>query len=129
MRDFLIEGYYVVLPRTIVEDSDHGRMSSYDGPNDTTFRAAVGPDGADLHQHAVTMHGGADGVRCDKNVPRETALKPVIERAGVRDHESETVPMHGEPSHHHVLTFGVLANGIAVRIDFDQLAGSDQSLQ
>ena len=57
LRYFFVYGLDVVVAVSVVEDADHGRMSTRQRADDAAFRASVGADGADFYQHAVAVHG------------------------------------------------------------------------
>ena len=69
--DLAIEGLHEVVAAAVVKNSDYGGMSTHDGANDAAFGAAILTDGNDVDQHAVPMHGVADGVGGDENISRE----------------------------------------------------------
>ena len=75
MRDFAVDGLYVVASAAVVEDSDYGGMGAVDGANDTSFGAAIGTHVGDFDQHEVSVHGVADEVRGDEDVSRELGLE------------------------------------------------------
>ena len=48
-------------------------MRPHHRPHDAPFGAAIGANRDDIDQHAVAVHGVADGVGRDKNIPRPAA--------------------------------------------------------
>ncbi len=92
---FFVDGLDVVVAVSVVEDADYRRMGTRQGADDAAFGAAIGTDGTDFDQDAVTVHGGCGGVRRNEDIAGETGLQTGIERSGVGNHEAEAVAMHG----------------------------------
>ena len=107
-------------------------MRAHHRPHDTALGAAIGTNGDDVDQHAVAVHGVADGVRGDEDIPRQTRLKGRTQRAGVGDNKAKAVAVHGETSNDQVLIIlagSGLRQSIAIRIKLNQFAGSNQFLE
>ncbi len=96
LRYFLVDGFDVIAAVSVMEDADHGRMRARKRPDDAPFGATVGADGGDIDQHAVPMHGRADGMRRDEDVAGEASLEIGIKRRSFGDHEAKAVAVHGE---------------------------------
>ena len=104
-------------------------MGAMDGANDASFGAAVGADVGDVDQHEVSVHGVADEVRGNEDVPGELGLEGRAQRLGVGNDEAEAVAVHGEASSDEILVGGGLREGVAVGVDGDECAAGDELLQ
>ena len=60
LRHFWIARSDVIVTAAVVESSHHGRVSPANRAHNASLGPAVGADVANLHQHAVAVHGGTD---------------------------------------------------------------------
>ena len=104
-------------------------MRAHYRSHDAAFGAAIGTNGADVDQHAVAVHGVADGVGRDEDVSHETRLERRTQRACIRDDEAETVAVHGEASDDQIFVGRGLRQSVAVGVELNQFACCDQLLQ
>src|SRR6185437_5071225 len=91
LSDLLVNRGDVVAARAVVEDSDYGRMGAVQSAKNTAFGAAVGFDRADFHQHAVAVHGSADGGRRNKDVACESRAQCFIRRPRFGNDKAEAI--------------------------------------
>ena len=112
-----------------MEDTNHRGVGAVDGADDAAFGAAVGTDVSDFDQDLIAVHGGADLVRGDEDVAGESGFQGGAQRFGVGDDEAEAVAVHGETPGNEILVGGGLGEGIAVGVDWNELAGFDELLQ
>ncbi len=104
-------------------------MGAHHRPDDAAFSAAIGTNRHNVDQHAVAMHGVSDGVRRDEDIPRQSRLKRRTQRTRLGDDEAESVAVHAEASDNQILIGRGLGQGVAVRIELNQFARSDQLLK
>ena len=104
-------------------------MGPADQTNDAAFSPAIGTNVADLHQHAVAVHGRTHRRRRNKNISRKLCLQAFVQRTGFGNDKAEAIAVHAEPPDCHVFSRGSLGNGIAAGIHFHQLAHCCQVFQ
>src|SRR2546421_11112130 len=79
--DFLIDRCDVIA-MAIMKDADYSRVGAVDGADNSSLCTAIRPDGADLDEHAISVHRRADCGRRNKNVSGEAGRLPVNQRGG-----------------------------------------------
>src|SRR5213083_2377036 len=67
LRDLLIDRRDVIA-MAIMKDADYSRVGAVDWAENSSLSPAIRPDGADLHQHAISVHRRADCGRRNENV-------------------------------------------------------------
>src|SRR5260370_26599016 len=128
-RDLAVDRLHRIVPAAVVENADHRRMRPHHRPHDAAFGAAIGTSGDDVYQHAITVHGIADGVRRNENIPYETRLERRAERTCVWNYEAEAVAVHGDAPDHQIFIGRGWRNGVEVGIDLNQFSRGDQLLK
>ena len=104
-------------------------MCSHHRPHDAAFSAPIGTNRHNVDQHAVAMHGVADGVGRDEDISCQPRFKRRTQRTRVGDDEAKAVAVHAEASNDKVLVRGGLRQGVAIGIKLNQFARSDQLLK
>src|SRR5438132_7733576 len=82
LRDFLID-WRDVIAMAIMKNADDSRMGAVDWAHDSSLGTAIRPDGADLDEHAISVHCRADCRRWSDNVSGKAGPLPVIQRGAV----------------------------------------------
>src|ERR1700728_536115 len=130
--DLAVDWLYGVVAGAVVENSDDGGMCAHHRTHDAAFGAAIGTSGDDIDQHAIAVHGIADGVRRDENIAHEARLERRTQRTGVGDDEAEAVAVHGEAADDQVFVILVgcgLRQSVAIGIELNQFSCGDQLLE
>src|SRR5882757_5454803 len=60
--DLALDRLHGIEAAAVVKNSDHSGMGTYHRPHDAAFGAAIRANRDDIDQHAVAVHGVADGV-------------------------------------------------------------------
>ena len=93
LRNLLVDRDHVVASRPVVENSDGGGMSTINRSNNPPFGPSSVPNVDDLDQHAIAVHGGADGMRRDEDVSGKPRLQITGGRSQVGNYEPKAVAM------------------------------------
>lgn len=112
-----------------MKNPHHSGMSAHHRPHNAAFSAAIGTNCHNVDQHAIAMHRVANRVGRDEDIPGQARFKRRTQRTRVGDDEAEAVAMHAEASDNKILVCRGLGQSVAVRIDLNQFAGSDQLLK
>ena len=99
------------MAAAVVKNPHHGGMSAHHRPHDAPFRAAIGTNRHNVDQHAIAVHGVADGVRRDEDIPRQPRFKRSTQRTRIGDDEAKAVAMHAEASDNQILVGRGLGQG------------------
>ncbi len=118
LRDLVVAGRDVVVPRAIVERADHRGMRAAGDAGDTSLGAAIVSHRPDLDQHAIAVHGRADGGRGDVDVAGDL----LFHVGALGDDKAVAVAVHRQPSRDQVPPGGGARQGVDAALDLDQLA-------
>src|SRR5258708_4041334 len=116
------------MPCPVMKNSDHRRVGAVHRAQNSSLSPPVGAEVDDLDQYPVAMHGRANGMWWDKNISRKAGFERRASGGELWNHKAEAVAMHCQPTHDQVLVRRRLRNGIAVRINRQQLPSGDQLL-
>src|SRR5581483_493960 len=129
LRNFFVDWSDVVLAAAVMKSSHHGRLGAADYANDPALGAAVRPNCGDFHEHAISVHRGANRGRRNKNVTFQGFLQTRINGTGVGDNKAVAVAVHAEPARDHVLAARRLGRCIPFRIHLNELTAVYQPAQ
>src|SRR5713101_7287904 len=94
-----------------------GCMCAVSGTENTSFGSAAVAYVGDLYEHAVSVHGGTDGMGRDKNVARNSSFQVHTRRGEIRNHKAEAVAMQAQFPGELILPRCSSGDRVAVRID------------
>src|SRR5271170_2281529 len=117
------------MTESVVEDANDRGMGARQGTYDAPFGASIRPDGSNLDQHPVAVHGRPSSVWRNENIACEPAFETCIERSGFGNHEAEAIAMHRQTADEQVASLRSLRNGVTFRVDLQQFTFSDQRMQ
>ena len=78
LRDLLVDGRNVVLPRPAMKCPHHRRISASEHAQNSAFRPAIIFLADKLHQHLIAVHRGANRRRRNKYVARDLLGAPPL---------------------------------------------------
>src|SRR5215472_4761466 len=101
--DLLVDGRDVVMAAAVVELADYRRLPALHHPHDSAFGASIRPDGTQLQEYLVAVHGIADGRRRNENVAGQLAAGPGRQRVRLGKHKTVAFAMHPQLADYQVM--------------------------
>ena len=103
MRDLAVDGFYIAAPASVVKDADDRRMRPHHRPYNASLGPTIRTHIGHVDQHQIPVHGIANEMRRNKNVPRQPRLERRAQRLRVRNNKPESVAVHAQPSRYQIL--------------------------